>query len=105
MVFIGHLENTIGPLREYGVDSFADLCELLTGRVFEFRELTFEEDEMFTWEHAKGGDGYTANIHNLFSDMTNPPDAMLLPVREVDDPNELADVGAEESGEVEEVDF
>jgi hypothetical protein len=37
--------------------------------------------------------------------MTNPPDAMLLPVREVDDPSELADVGAEESGEVEEVDF
>lgn len=105
MVFIGHLENAIGPLEEHGVESFEDLCELLTNRVFEFRELTFEEDETFTWEHAKGGDGYSANISNLFQDMTNPPDAMLVPVREVTDPEELSEIGAEETGEVEDVEF
>jgi hypothetical protein len=103
-VFVGHIENIHGPLSEHGIESMDDFAEFLEGRVYEWRELTFEEDEDFHWEHAPDG-GRTENIHNLFKDSDNPPNALLVPVREVTDANELAEIGAEESAEVEEVDF
>lgn len=105
MLFVGHVENIIGSLEENGVEDLDDFTALLEGRTFEFRELTFEEDEEFVWEHAKGGEGYSAVIKDLFAGMTNPPSPMLVPVREVTDPDELAELGAEEAGDVEEVDF
>jgi hypothetical protein len=105
LVFAGHLENAVGSFEENGIESLDDLAEFLKGKVFEWRELTFDENEDFTWEHANGGEGYTANIQSLFSDMTNPPNSLLVPVRHVNDPEELAELGEEESAEVEEVDF
>jgi hypothetical protein len=105
MVFIGHVENIHGPLAELGIESLDDLADFLEEKVYEWRDLTFEEDETFTWEYAKGGEGYSANINGLFSDMENPPNSLLVPVRHVDDPEELAEYDETESAEVEEVDF
>jgi hypothetical protein len=105
MMMTGHIENLLGTFAENGIETMEDLADFLEDRVLEFRDLTFEEDEEFTWEHAAGGDGYTANINNLFRDMENPPDSMLVPVGEITDEEKLAELGAEESIETEEVEF
>jgi hypothetical protein len=105
MIFAGHLENIHGSFQENGVESLDDLAEMIEGNVYEWREVTFTEDEDFTWEQANNGDGATYNIGNLFGGMENPPNEMLVPVRQITDPDELAELGAEESAEVEEVDF
>jgi len=105
MVFIGHIENLHGPIAELGIESTQDLADFLENKVYEWRELTFEEDEEFVWDFADGGEGYTANLKNLFSGMENPPNSLLVPVRHVDDPSELEEYGEEESADVDEVEF
>lgn len=98
MVMIGHLERVHGSLREHGVESLEDLGEFLEGRVYEFRDITWEEDEEFTWPNA----GVSKNLKDMFDgDFT--PRSMLVPIREVEDEDELADLGVDEVDEVEEV--
>lgn len=104
MLFIGHLENIHGPVEENGIESLEELADFLEGKVYEWRELSFTEDEEFTWEHAPEG-GVTKNIQSLFGGMENPPNNLLVPIRHVSDPEELAELGEEESAEVDEVDF
>ncbi len=105
MIFAGHVENIHGSFEENGVEELGDIADLLEGNVYEWREITFTEDEEFTWEEANGGEGATYHIGNLFSDMDNKPRDMLVPVREVDDPDELSELDAEDEAEVDEVDF
>ena len=101
-VFIGHLENIHGSLADHGVEGFEDLAEFLEGRVYEFKDQDMTADEEFTFEERS--DSLTVNFSELFSDMDNPPNQMILPVREVTDEDELADLGTEGGGDVEEVD-
>lgn len=97
MVMVGHLEKVHGNLRGQGVESLEDLPEFLTGRVYEFRDITFQEDENFTW-----GDGTTKNLGQMFTgDFT--PNSMMVPVREVTDEDELMDLGVDDSDGVEDV--
>lgn len=104
LIMVGHLENIHGPLGENGITDGESLCDFLEGKVYEFRDLTFEEDEEFTWEHG-GQDGHTEAIRDLFPDEEYRPDNMTVPVREVTDPEELADLGIEAGEEVTEPDF
>lgn len=104
MLWIGHFENIHGPLSDNGITSLEGLTDFLEGRVYEWRDITFEENEEFTWQHGPDGP-VTYTIKDLFSGMTNTPNAMLMPVREVTDDEELADLGAKESIEVEEAEF
>lgn len=103
MVFVGHLENIHGKLAEYEIDGLEDMAEFLEGRVYEFNDVDLTADRDFTFEHK--GDGHTVNFKELFGGLENPPDSMLLPVREVTDPEELAELGVESEGSVEEVEF
>ena len=94
-IFVGHIENMTGQsFRELGIASTEDLCEWLNGRTFEFRDMTFDEDEEFEWEQV----GRTINIRREFQDMDNKPNSMLIPVREVSE-DEIAELDIEDSEE------
>lgn len=112
MVMVGHLERVHGNLREAMVDqgyadSVSDVAldtfqDFLTGRVYEFREITWEEDEEFSWP----GTDVTRNIGNMFDSGDFAPNSMLVPIDEITDDNQLADLGVEgDTGEVEEIDI
>lgn len=103
MVLIGHLENIHGPDEIRSLDSLDDLIEFLQGRVYEFKDQDFTADEEFAFKHK--GDGETINFKDVFGELENPPNSMMLPVREVTDEEELADLGVEAEGATEEVDF
>jgi len=104
MVFVGHLENahgdTLANLTDGTAQGFADFLE---GNVYEWRDVDPMESYEFTWEQSKSGK--TADIENLFDGMTNMPNNFLVPVRHVDDPDELEEHGEEGSMEVDNVDF
>jgi len=103
MLLVGHLENIHGPLSENGIDSPEDLAEALEGNVYEFREITFEEDEEFTWNESP--DEHTVNLGEMFGDSENSPNEFIVPVRIVDE-DELEDLDVEgETEEVEEVEL
>lgn len=102
MIFIGHLQEIHGNLREHGVDSMEALGEFLTGRVYEFRDITWEEDEDFQYPSQDR----VVNFMKIGQSYSQKPNEMMVPVREVTDEDELAELGAEDSpGEVEEVSF
>lgn len=103
MLLIGSLENIHGPDTVRGFESLDDLAEFLEGKVYEFKDTDLTADEEFTFQHK--GDGETINFKDVFGGLENPPNPMLLPVREVTDAEELAELGAESSGDVEEVEF
>lgn len=103
MVLIGHLENIFGPETVRGWDSLEEMLDFLEGKVFEFKDQDFTADEEFTFEHK--GDGHTLNFESTFGDLENPPNSMMLPVREVTDAEELADLGVETEAATEEVEF
>lgn len=103
MILVGHLENIFGPETVREFEGFEDMCDFLEGKVFEFKDQDLTADEDFTFEHK--GDGETINFEDEFADSDNPPNPMLLPVREVTDDDELANLGVESEGAVEEVDF
>lgn len=102
MILTAALENVLGPeeVRSWGGPE--DMAEALGGMVFEFQDLDLTADEDFTFQH-KGDDGHTINLEDTFGDLENPPESMLIPVRQVTDEDELADAGHEGSGEVEQV--
>lgn len=110
MVFVGHLENVFGgSLSDQGITTLEDLTEFLEDKVFKFKDINFDSDEEFTFEHRVGSDGEmgeTVVMSDLFGDMDNTPNPMLVPVEHVDDPETLEELEAE--GEIEsadEVDF
>lgn len=105
MVFLGHLENIHGSLADNDIGSYEDMAEFLTGRVYEFREIGWTEDEEFTWDQSP--DGKTINISQIFANSDNPPNELIVPVREVGE-DEMADLGVEPGAgeaEVEDVDL
>lgn len=102
-VLMGHLENIHGPETVRNFGSLEEFCEWLEGNVYEFKDQNMTGDEDFTFEHK--GDGHTINFQAEFGDYDNPPNSMLLPVREITDNDELADLGVEDSGTVEETEF
>lgn len=102
MVFIGHLQQIHGNLKESGVTDLDSMGEFLTGKIYEFREITWQEDEEFSYP----GTDVTVNFGSMFAGSENLPNEMLVPVREVTDEDEIADLGEEatkDSGDVEEV--
>lgn len=103
MLFIGHLENIHGKLADNGIETPGDLSEALEGQVYEFREITFEEDEEFTWDESPNQ--HTANLSEMFDSGENSPNEFLVPVRQLDE-EELEELDTEaETEEVEEVDL
>lgn len=83
MLLIGHLENIHGSLGENGIEGAEDLADALEGEVYEFREITFREDEEFTWEQSP--EGHTVNLSEMFGDSDNQPNEFIVPVRAVDE--------------------
>lgn len=101
MFLIGHLENIYGDLGEAGIEGPEDLAEALEGKVFEFREYDWTEDEEFTWEESPNQK--TVVINQMFRDSENPPKEFIVPIREVDE-DELSELEVEDAEEeVEEV--
>lgn len=91
MVLLHHLEQFLGNLREEGIDSPQDLCEYLEGRVFEFKDISWEEDEEIDF----GEGSPTYKLSEMFEGNDNSPNNFMVPVREVTDEDELADLGGE----------
>jgi hypothetical protein len=99
-ILAGHVENMNGKtLGNMGLASAQDLCDWFRGRVFEFRDITFEEDETFTWEMSDR----QINIRREFQDMENKPNPLLVPVREVGE-DELAELEIDDGDDEAEVD-
>lgn len=102
-VFTAFFENNIGTFQALGLEDTQDITDYLEGRVFEFRDITWDEDEELVWEHSPNE--HTENLGEMFEDGEYKPNNMLVPVREIEDEEELAELGAVDDGEVEEVDF
>lgn len=101
MVLLWHLEEIFGPLSGIGVDDVHDMCELLEGKVFEWRELGWNTDETIEYRS-----GETLTFSEFGGTGEFSPNNLLVPVREVDDPEELEEVGAGvDAGSVEEADI
>lgn len=109
MLFLGHVENIHDgtPMRqivseaqdiEAGDVTVEDILDYFVDRVYEFREITFSEDEEFTYEAA--GQSFHLKKDMMVGDDPNP---LLVPVREVTDDNELADLGVEETPDDEDI--
>lgn len=101
-VFLTFLENIYGDtMPELGIESPEDLTERLEGKVYEFRDITFQEDEVIESEVT----GQEIDLRE-FRSMENPPNSMMVPIREVSE-DELAeiDVDTDEDEDVEDVDF
>lgn len=92
MTIVAHLEEVHGSLADHDVESPADLEEFLEGRVYEWQDITFAETDEVP--------GYDHTYADIGGDTT--PNTKLLPVREVTDDDELADLGATESAGVDE---
>ena len=103
MILVGHLENIHGPEVIRAFESLEECAEFLTGRVYEFEDVNLTADEDFTFQHKDGGT--TINYEDEFGNSDNPPNPMMLPVREITDEDELADLGVEGDGTVDEVEF
>lgn len=103
MVLTAFFENNVGTFDELGIESTEDLTDYLEGRVFEFRDVTFEEDEELVWENSPNQ--HSEVLGEMFEDGQYKPNSMLVPVQEITDDEALAKLGVEDDGEVEEVDF
>jgi hypothetical protein len=88
MLFVGHLQSIHGHLSsEQGLESLQDIAEFMEGRVYEFREIGFTEDEVFEYP----GVDQKVNLMKMFSGGENAPNPLIVPVREVTDEDELAE--------------
>jgi len=103
MVFVGHLENIHGPLAENDITGPDDLAEALEGSVYEFREITWQEDEEFTWEHSPNKK--TLKFSEMFSNSENPPAELIVPVRKLSEEEVDELDGTDSDEEVEEVEL
>lgn len=93
MVMMAHLADVHGEEWEEAVDSYKDIPEFIAGNVYEFRDIGWTEDEEVpslgvTYQEVGRGNDQISE--------------MLVPVRQVTDENELADLDAQESSGVEE---
>lgn len=93
MVLMSHLYDVHRDEWVENVESYQDIPEFITGRVYEFRDIGWTEDE----EVPHLGVTYR-EVGRSKSDINE----MLVPVREVTDQNELSDLGAGEAGGVDE---
>lgn len=101
MVFIGHVENIHGDLSEHNLESAQDVLDFIEGRTYEFKDLVFEDGEEFTFQES----GKELDLGEVGGD-ENRANPMMVPVREVTDDDELADLGEGPSTEdVDEVDL
>lgn len=109
MVMMGFLHNIYGDLKETlrsagivdaGEDPTAeDICEFIEGRVYEFRDIGWTEDE----EHPMPGANMT--LKEIGENSTSDMNTMLVPVREVTG-EELEALGEpQDTGEVDEIDM
>jgi len=90
MTMMAHLFDIHGEEWENTVGGYEDIPEFVKGRVYEFRDISWSEDEEVP------GLGVTYQEIGRGNDQIN---TMLVPVREITDENELADLGVEdESG-------
>lgn len=103
-VMVAHIENIHGPLSENGVTTLEEFADFLIGKVYAFHELDFSSDAVVTWEHAPNG-GREAAVTDLFPDEEYRPDPLTVPTQEITDDEKLADLGVEDAGDVEEIDF
>jgi len=102
MVFLHYVQNIHGNLRQHDVESLEQLGDFLTGNVYEWRELTWDEEEEIDFE----GSDYTPRIKDIFAGSDNKPNEMLVPVREINDEEEIQELGEEpDASDVEEVDL
>lgn len=97
MFLIGFLENIYGPDTVRNFESLEELTEFLDGKVFKITDFDFSTTDEVEFEYRQGGT--TVIPAQLFADSDNPPNPMLLPLEEITDETELADLGVE--GEVE----
>jgi len=101
-VLVGHLENIHGPLSDNGVESLKELAEFMEGNVYEFTDQDMTADEEFVFTES----GRSLNYEDAFGGLDNPPESMLLPVRQVTDADELADLGVGDNASIDDtVDF
>lgn len=99
MVLVGHLQQIHGDLAdEHGVESLGELADFLTDRVYEFREITWQEDEEFDYP----GVDKTVNFGSMFAGSENLPNPLIVPVREVTDEEELDSLGEDTPTEIDE---
>jgi len=103
MLLVGHLENIHGPLAENDITGPDDLAEALEGSVYEFREITWQEDEEFTWEHSPNKK--TLKFSEMFSNSENPPAELIVPVRKLSEEEVDELDGTDSDEEVEEVEL
>lgn len=102
MVMLHFVEKIHGNLRSNDVNSLEDLGDFLTGRTYEWMDITWEEEDEIDFEDSE----YTPRIKDIFADSDNKPNAMLVPVREITDEEELQEAGAEpDTSEVEDVEL
>lgn len=94
MVMASHLSDIHGEEWENEVEEVSDIPGFITGRVYEFRDISWMEDE-----EVPGGLGVTYQEVGRDNEQINE---MLVPVREVTDENELADLGVEEAAQADE---
>lgn len=93
MTMMAHLFDVHGSEWTDAVSDHTDIPEFLKGRVYEFRDISWTENDEVP------GLGVTYQEIGRGNDQIS---TMLVPVREVTDDNELADLGAESSGGVDE---
>lgn len=100
-VMVMHLTDIHGNLREdCGIETAEGVLEFIRDRVYEWKDVTWQEDEEYPIYGEEHGITY-ADIGQ-----ENDPNSMLVPVREVTDEDELADLGQDvDTGDVEEVDL
>lgn len=88
MVMIGHLTDIFGNLEEQDLETYQDVLEFIEGRTFEWRDITWTENEEYPVI------GESRDIRYVDIGRQNEPDSMLAPVRLVGD-DELEELGAE----------
>jgi len=91
MTMMAHLFDIHGDEWTEAVDNYKDIPDFIKGRVYEWRDVSWSENE-----EVPGLDVTYQEI-GRGNDQIN---TMLVPVREVTDENELADLGVENSGGV-----
>jgi len=99
MVVIGHLQSIHGNLEEnQGIETLEDLEEFLEGKVYEFKEITWERDETFDYP----GTDESINFGSAFSNSQNTPNPLIVPVREVTDEDEIQEAEVDDDTEIDE---
>lgn len=88
MTLMAHFFDCHGEEWSDGIDGYEDISEFIKGRVYEWREVSWSENEEVP------GLSVTYQEIGRGNDQIN---SMLVPVREVTDENELADLGVEDS--------